>query len=66
LGTLTNMQNSLFVPDLGRLVNRRPTYDLSKRVGTNAGYGIKGEDGTVRVLESELAHKDLLDPKANL
>lgn len=31
LGTLTNLQNSLFVPDLGGLVNRRPTYDLSRR-----------------------------------
>jgi hypothetical protein len=51
LGTLTNMQNSLFVPDLGRLVNRRPTYDLTKRAPTGAdpGYGIKNEDGTVSV-----------------
>ena len=31
LSTLTNVQNSLFVPDLGRFVNRRPTYDLSPR-----------------------------------
>lgn len=31
LGTLTNLQNSLFVPDLGSLVNRRPTYELSRR-----------------------------------
>lgn len=31
IGTLTNLQNSLFVPDLGGLVNRRPTYDLSSR-----------------------------------
>ncbi|KAH6689817.1 hypothetical protein F5X68DRAFT_204305 [Plectosphaerella plurivora] len=29
LSTLTNIQNSLFVPDLGRWVNRRPTYVLS-------------------------------------
>lgn len=29
LSTLTNVQNSLFVPDLGKWVNRRPTYDLS-------------------------------------
>ncbi|KAL7629087.1 hypothetical protein AAE478_000605 [Parahypoxylon ruwenzoriense] len=26
---VTNIQNSLFVPSLGRLVNRRPTYQLS-------------------------------------
>ena len=31
LTTLTNVQNSLFVPDLGRWINRRPTYELSRR-----------------------------------
>jgi hypothetical protein len=31
LSTLTNVQNSLFVPNLGRLVNRRPTYNLTRR-----------------------------------
>jgi hypothetical protein len=31
LGTLTNLQNSLFVPDLGGLVNRRPTYQITRR-----------------------------------
>ncbi|KAM7205168.1 hypothetical protein V8F20_003305 [Naviculisporaceae sp. PSN 640] len=30
LSSITNIQNSLFVPSLGRLVNRRPTYDLSQ------------------------------------
>lgn len=29
LSTLTNVQNSLFVPDLGKWVNRRPTFNLS-------------------------------------
>lgn len=29
--TLTNVQNSLFVPDLGWLLNRRPTYSLTRR-----------------------------------
>ncbi|KAK3314045.1 hypothetical protein B0H66DRAFT_482918 [Apodospora peruviana] len=29
LSSITNIQNSLFVPSLGRWVNRRPTYDLS-------------------------------------
>jgi hypothetical protein len=28
---LTNVQNSLFVPDLGNWINRRPTYVLSER-----------------------------------
>ncbi|GAO13439.1 hypothetical protein UVI_02014420 [Ustilaginoidea virens] len=32
LSTLTNVQNSLFVPDLGSWVNRRPTYVLSQPV----------------------------------
>ena len=31
LNSLTNVQNSLFVPNLGRLVNRHPTYNLSRR-----------------------------------
>ncbi|PHH83076.1 hypothetical protein CDD82_3611 [Ophiocordyceps australis] len=30
LSTLTNVQNSLFVPDLGNWLNRRPTYVLSQ------------------------------------
>ncbi|KAM3445541.1 hypothetical protein MY3296_010184 [Beauveria thailandica] len=30
LSTLTNIQNSLFVPDLGGLINRRPTYTLTQ------------------------------------
>lgn len=30
LNTLNNVQNSLFVPDLGRYLNRRPTYTLSR------------------------------------
>lgn len=36
LSTLTNVQNSLFVPDLGRWLNRRPTYTLT-RDPTTAG-----------------------------
>ncbi|KAE8448978.1 hypothetical protein EG329_008566 [Mollisiaceae sp. DMI_Dod_QoI] len=30
LQTLTNVQNSLFIPDLGRYLNRRPTYNLTR------------------------------------
>lgn len=29
LNTLNNVQNSLFIPNLGRFFNRQPTYDLS-------------------------------------
>jgi hypothetical protein len=35
LSTLTNVQNSLFIPNLGSLLNRRPTYNLTRR--TTAG-----------------------------
>ena len=31
LSTLTNVQNSLFIPDLGGFLNRRPTYSLTTR-----------------------------------
>lgn len=31
LSTLTNLQNSIFVPNLGRYLNRRPTYNLTRR-----------------------------------
>ncbi|KAH8702465.1 hypothetical protein BGW36DRAFT_395099 [Talaromyces proteolyticus] len=31
LSTLTNVQNSLFIPDLGNLLNRMPTYNLTRR-----------------------------------
>lgn len=30
LSTLTNVQNSLFVPSLGKLLNRRPQYRISE------------------------------------
>lgn len=31
ISTLTNVQNSLFVPSMGKLVNRRPAYRLPER-----------------------------------
>lgn len=37
LTSITNLQNSLFVPSLGRFVNRRPTYDLSFTHGPAPG-----------------------------
>lgn len=61
LGTLTNVQNSLFVPDLGRLVNRRPTYTLSQRPSTasalesaNRISRIRSKAGTSAALAPEL------------
>jgi hypothetical protein len=38
LATLTNVQNSLFVPDLGNWVNRRPTYVLSDHPEAQTGH----------------------------
>lgn len=46
LGTLTNLQNSLFVPDLGGLVNRRPTYDLTRRPTEDAAIVARSRAGT--------------------
>ncbi|KAK2629808.1 hypothetical protein QTJ16_000628 [Diplocarpon rosae] len=45
LQTLTNVQNSLFVPDLGRYLNRRPTYNLTKRQ-TQADSNTTSDDDT--------------------
>ncbi|KAJ6784906.1 hypothetical protein PWT90_02379 [Aphanocladium album] len=56
LSTLTNIQNSLFIPDLGGLINRRPTYTLTQhdieRIASRPGTseprtsGIQQEPGT--------------------
>ncbi|KAL6692336.1 hypothetical protein J3F84DRAFT_383710 [Trichoderma pleuroticola] len=43
LSTLTNVQNSLFVPDLGPWINRRPTYVLSPRDAPLARLGRPAE-----------------------
>ncbi|TID23366.1 integral membrane protein [Venturia nashicola] len=37
LSTLTNVQNSLFVPNLGSWLNRRPTYNMTRQA-TNATF----------------------------
>lgn len=37
LTSITNVQNSLFIPSLGRWVNRRPTYDVSSMRGPAGG-----------------------------
>lgn len=42
LTTLTNVQNSLFVPDLGRWLNRRPTFTLSRAPSRIAEPGVGG------------------------
>ncbi|KAK5655210.1 hypothetical protein OQA88_6109 [Cercophora sp. LCS_1] len=44
LSSITNVQNSLFVPSLGRWVNRRPTYDLSQLPRIPGAYPPSEED----------------------
>lgn len=56
LGTLTNLQNSLFVPDLGGLVNRRPTYDLTRRPTEDAAIVARSRAGT-RTGRNELENR---------
>ncbi|KAI0536362.1 hypothetical protein GGR58DRAFT_514593 [Xylaria digitata] len=36
LNDVTNIQNSLFIPSLGRLINRHPTYNLTRAPGRSS------------------------------
>jgi hypothetical protein len=47
LSSITNIQNSLFVPSLGKWVNRRPTYDLSRIPRTPGAFPTSKEDVAV-------------------
>ncbi|KAF5005429.1 hypothetical protein F66182_15946, partial [Fusarium sp. NRRL 66182] len=55
LSTLTNVQNSLFIPDLGPLLNRMPTYTLTRRPSKAAG----GLDAAQRKPEPAVAEEPL-------
>ncbi|KAK3937050.1 hypothetical protein QBC46DRAFT_393733, partial [Diplogelasinospora grovesii] len=46
LSSITNIQNSLFVPSLGKWVNRRPTYDLSQLLTAPGAYPESTENVT--------------------
>ncbi|KAF4549647.1 Hypothetical protein D9617_20g027030 [Elsinoe fawcettii] len=63
LSTLTNVQNSLFIPDLGSWVNRRPTYTLSAIPPRLARQSTAAEDeklaGAVDDLERMADNTDL-------
>ncbi|PNS21797.1 sodium/hydrogen antiporter [Sphaceloma murrayae] len=48
LSTLTNVQNSLFIPDLGSWVNRRPTYNLSAMPPRLARQNTAADDEKIR------------------
>ncbi|KAJ5657669.1 uncharacterized protein N7484_001318 [Penicillium longicatenatum] len=47
LSTLTNVQNSLFVPNLGGWINRMPTYTLTRPPPSDEEQGISTDDGEV-------------------
>ncbi|KAF2837971.1 hypothetical protein M501DRAFT_995233 [Patellaria atrata CBS 101060] len=54
LTSLTNMQNSLFIPNLGKYVNRRPTYFLSslgKEVAQKVAQKVKSDSEDERTQE---------------
>ncbi|KAK3988918.1 hypothetical protein QBC44DRAFT_328437 [Cladorrhinum sp. PSN332] len=55
LSSITNIQNSLFVPSLGKWVNRRPTYDLSHLPPIPGAFPPSKED--VAAAEEGLAHE---------
>ena len=42
------MQNSLFIPDLGGLINRRPTYNLTSRASSTTGRRSRAGTGAAR------------------
>lgn len=65
LTSITNLQNSLFLPNLGRFLNRRPTYDLSwapqdrrQSVATTAGHESLADINEDPVREGEEASAD--------
>lgn len=51
LSSLTNVQNSLFVPSLGRWVNRRPTFNLSRFPQAHGGHPADRDDENATRLE---------------
>ncbi|KAK4223138.1 hypothetical protein QBC38DRAFT_488303 [Podospora fimiseda] len=55
LSSITNIQNSLFLPSLGKWVNRRPTYDLSHLPPISGAFAPSKED--IAAAEQGLAHE---------
>lgn len=62
LSTLTNVQNSLFIPDLGNLLNRMPTYTLTRRPADIPEGETPGKMPVKESIEEEVADKDKLEP----
>lgn len=55
------MQNSLFIPDLGNLLNRMPTYTLTRRPA-DIPEGQPPEQAEEGKIDEEGAEKDKLEP----
>ncbi|KAK6532316.1 hypothetical protein TWF281_006506 [Arthrobotrys megalospora] len=62
LSTLTNVQNSLFIPNLGNFINRHPTYDLSSITGRESRRGSRAEQPTASIIE-DIAPEDDVPPE---
>lgn len=60
LSTLTNVQNSLFVPNLGGWVNRMPTYTLTRHPPSDEEQGTTTDEGDTSE-DSKLKQRPTLD-----
>ncbi|KAJ5177036.1 uncharacterized protein N7482_002913 [Penicillium canariense] len=60
LSTLTNVQNSLFIPNLGNFVNRMPTYQLSRPRPSDQEQGTSTDEGEVSE-ESKMKERPRLE-----
>ena len=62
LNTLTNVQNSLFIPDLGKYLNRRPTYTLTRRATGATQAGTIIEEPALEEAAEEFVAEENLTP----
>ncbi|KAJ5191748.1 Protein of unknown function DUF2985 [Penicillium cinerascens] len=60
LSTLTNVQNSLFIPNLGGWVNRMPTYQLTRHPPSDEEQGTITEEGEMSE-DSKLQERPTLE-----
>ncbi|KAJ5689054.1 hypothetical protein N7462_003446 [Penicillium macrosclerotiorum] len=60
LSTLTNVQNSLFIPNLGGFINRMPTYTLTRAPPSDEEQGTTSDEGEVSE-DSKLKERPALE-----
>lgn len=65
LTSLTNVQNSLFVPDLGKYLNRRPTYTLTRHESSLTSNGKVSDIGEESSDEEEKVQGGVDEGKDN-